>query len=70
MNQSQMLHDFPVLTQGENGKKLVYLDNAATTQRPIEVLDAVKNFYETENANPYMSWRQKRQRLMNMPEIR
>lgn len=53
MNQSQMLHDFPVLTQGENGKKLVYLDNAATTQRPIEVLDAVKNFYETENANPY-----------------
>lgn len=53
MNQSKLLHDFPVLAQDENGKKLSYLDNAATTQRPVQVLDAVKNFYETENANPY-----------------
>lgn len=43
--------DFPALQQQVRGKPLVYLDNAATTQRPQEVIDAVSHFYERDNAN-------------------
>ena len=43
--------DFPILKQSMNGKPLVYLDNAATTQKPQCVTDRIKAFYETENAN-------------------
>src|SRR6185312_10002098 len=43
--------DFPALGQQVNGKPLVYLDNAATTQRPRGVIDALSGFYERENAN-------------------
>ncbi len=45
--------DFPILNQAMNGKRLVYLDNAATVQRPLPVLRAVEDFYRTENANPH-----------------
>jgi cysteine desulfurase/selenocysteine lyase len=43
--------DFPVLRQGVRGKRLVYLDNAATTQKPGPVIDRVSRFYAEENAN-------------------
>ncbi|HEX3731050.1 MAG TPA: cysteine desulfurase [Opitutaceae bacterium] len=43
--------DFPALGQQVNGKPLVYLDNAATTQRPRGVIDALGQFYERDNAN-------------------
>ena len=43
--------DFPILTKVHNGHPLVYLDNAATTQKPLAVLDATRNYYETQNAN-------------------
>ena len=43
--------DFPVLNQAVNGKPLVYLDNAATSQKPIAVLDALRYYYEHDNAN-------------------
>ena len=43
--------DFPALQQTVNGKPLVYLDNAATAQKPRLVLDALRKFYETECAN-------------------
>ncbi len=43
--------DFPILSRTVNGKPLVYLDNAATTQKPTKVIDAVKNVYESMNAN-------------------
>ena len=43
--------DFPIFNAPEN-KDLIYFDNAATTQRPRHVIDAVKNFYEKSNANP------------------
>ena len=43
--------NFPVLEQMINGKPLVYLDNAATSQKPQSVIDALVNYYSTENAN-------------------
>ena len=43
--------DFPILFQEVNEEPLVYLDNAATTQKPKAVLDALKDYYEHENAN-------------------
>jgi cysteine desulfurase / selenocysteine lyase len=43
--------DFPILQQRVRGKPLVYLDNAATAQKPQTVIDAVSRFYAHENAN-------------------
>ncbi len=43
--------DFPILQQTINGKPLVYLDNAATTQKPNQVIDAISHFYRHDNAN-------------------
>jgi cysteine desulfurase / selenocysteine lyase len=43
--------DFPILRQSIRGKPLVYLDNAATSQKPQTVIDAVTRFYTAENAN-------------------
>ncbi len=42
---------FPILSQSVHGKPLVYLDNAATTQKPLAVLDAVDGYYRRDNAN-------------------
>jgi cysteine desulfurase/selenocysteine lyase len=43
--------EFPILHQELNGRPLVYLDNAATTQKPEAVIDAIANYYRTINAN-------------------
>jgi cysteine desulfurase/selenocysteine lyase len=43
--------DFPILTERVNGRPLVWLDNAATTQKPQAVIDRLKYFYEHENSN-------------------
>jgi len=43
--------DFPILHQQVNGKPLIYLDNAATKQKPRVVIDAVCRYYEKDNAN-------------------
>jgi cysteine desulfurase/selenocysteine lyase len=43
--------DFPILDQEVHGHPLIYFDNAATTQKPRPVLDALRNYYERENAN-------------------
>jgi cysteine desulfurase/selenocysteine lyase len=43
--------DFPILHQEINGRPLVYLDNAATTQKPNAVIGAVENYYRTINSN-------------------
>ncbi|NLZ48275.1 MAG: cysteine desulfurase, partial [Clostridiales bacterium] len=50
---SNYLLDFPVLNQKVNGKKLVYLDNAATTHKPLSVIKAVDEYYNLYNANPH-----------------
>ncbi|MBE9203516.1 SufS family cysteine desulfurase [Synechocystis salina LEGE 06099] len=43
--------DFPILNQEINGHPLVYLDNAATSQKPRAVLEKLKHYYENDNAN-------------------
>lgn len=43
--------EFPILARAVNGRPLVYLDNAATTQKPLAVLDASRRYYEETNAN-------------------
>ncbi len=43
--------DFPVLDQQINGKPLVYLDNAASSQRPRQVIDTISHYYEHDHAN-------------------
>ncbi|WP_125582135.1 cysteine desulfurase [Levilactobacillus cerevisiae] len=43
--------DFPILNQKVNDEQLVYLDNAATAQRPTAVTDSLVHFYQTDNAN-------------------
>src|SRR5436189_2311771 len=43
--------DFPILDQQVHGHPLVYFDNAATTQKPTAVVDALKHYYEHDNAN-------------------
>jgi cysteine desulfurase/selenocysteine lyase len=43
--------DFPILRQQVRAKPLVYLDNAATTQKPVRVIEALSGYYESQNAN-------------------
>ena len=43
--------DFPVLDQQVNGSPLIYFDNAATTQKPKSVIDALSHYYKSDNAN-------------------
>jgi cysteine desulfurase/selenocysteine lyase len=43
--------DFPILHQEVNGQPLVYLDNAATTQKPNAVIDAISDYYRNDNSN-------------------
>lgn len=50
-NIAKIRQDFPVLDQKIKGQPLVYLDNAATTQKPQIVIDAISQFYSTNNAN-------------------
>ena len=51
LNINDIRNQFPVLHQEVNGKPLVYLDNAATTQKPQSVIDALANYYEKDNSN-------------------
>lgn len=46
-----MKQDFPIFSRLVNGKPLVYLDNAATTQKPLCVIEAMSDFYSVSNAN-------------------
>ncbi len=47
----RLRQDFPILDQEVHDEPLVYLDNAATTQKPVQVLQALENYYKTDNAN-------------------
>src|SRR5215475_13033354 len=50
-NVEKIREDFPVLKQTIHGKPLVYLDNAATAQKPLAVIDAIRRFREVDCAN-------------------
>jgi cysteine desulfurase/selenocysteine lyase len=76
--------DFPILRERVHGRPLVWLDNAATTQKPQSVIDRLKYFYEHENSNvhraahelaaratdAYESAREKVRRFLNAPSTR
>lgn len=51
MDARRWREDFPILDQEVNGHPLVYLDNAATAQKPRAVIDAIARYYERDNAN-------------------
>ncbi|HUA65898.1 MAG TPA: cysteine desulfurase [Alphaproteobacteria bacterium] len=50
-NWSRLRKDFPILDQQVHGKPLIYFDNAATSQKPRAVIDALVHYYEHDNAN-------------------
>ncbi len=50
---NHFVKDFPILQKTMNGKRLVYLDNGATTQKPLSVINAVQEYYAAFNANPH-----------------
>jgi cysteine desulfurase/selenocysteine lyase len=76
--------DFPILERKAHGKPLVYFDNAATTQKPLAVIDATRRYYELYNANihravhllsqlatrEYEDARAKVQRFLNAPSAK
>ena len=51
LNVETIRKDFPILTRQVNGKPLIYLDNAATSQTPQQVIDAITHYYKNYNAN-------------------
>ena len=48
---SRVISEFPILAQTIHGQPLTYLDNAASTQKPVAVIDAISDFYKTDYAN-------------------
>src|SRR5437763_16916782 len=48
---SEIRGDFPILDQEVHGRPLIYFDNAATTQKPRAVVEALQRYYENDNAN-------------------
>jgi cysteine desulfurase / selenocysteine lyase len=76
--------DFPILQERVHGKPLIWLDNAATTQKPQSVIDRLSHFYEHENSNihraahelaaratdAYENAREKVRRFINAPTVR
>src|SRR5438105_6315985 len=53
INAQAVRADFPILGRQINGKPLVYLDSAATSQKPAVVIDAMDDYYRRYNANPH-----------------
>lgn len=51
LNTTQIRKDFPILERNIHGKQLIYLDNAATSQKPTNMLQSLQHFYTTINAN-------------------
>ena len=48
---TEIKKDFPVLQRHINGKPLIYLDSANTSQKPVSVMDAMEDYYRQSNAN-------------------
>jgi cysteine desulfurase/selenocysteine lyase len=60
--------DFPILNQQVNGHPLVYLDNAASSQKPKQVIEAVDNYYRLDNANVHRGVHRLSQRATDLYE--
>ena len=48
---AKIRNDFPILNRKVHGKPLVYFDNGATAQKPLSVINCLKNYYEEYNSN-------------------
>lgn len=84
LDNEQIIADFPILNQMVNGHKLVYLDNAASSQKPQSVIDSLSEYYHRFNSNvhrgvhhlsqlatdQFEQTRKKVQQLINAPENR
>lgn len=69
-NAEAIKQDFPILDQIVNDEPLVYLDNAATTQKPTRVLAAIEDYYLRDNANVHRgvhTLAERRRQLMKRP---
>ena len=53
LNVDSVRADFPILAREVNGKPLIYLDSAATSQKPASVIDSMDDYYRRYNANPH-----------------
>uniref|UniRef100_UPI004049D667 aminotransferase class V-fold PLP-dependent enzyme n=1 Tax=Gelidibacter sp. TaxID=2018083 RepID=UPI004049D667 len=51
LNKETIRKDFPILSRKVNGKPLVYFDNAATSQTPLQVINSIVDYYSNYNAN-------------------
>ncbi|MAI27929.1 MAG: cysteine desulfurase CsdA [Flavobacteriales bacterium] len=51
LNVKKIREDFPILKRIVNGNNIIYLDNAATSQTPLQVINAISNYYKTTNSN-------------------
>src|SRR5438552_15114046 len=51
LEEARLRADFPILDQKVHGHPLIYFDNAATTQKPKAVIEALRRYYERDNAN-------------------
>src|SRR6056300_1723379 len=51
MDVQKIRKDFPILSREVNGRPLVYFDNAATSQTPLQVIDVITDYYKNYNAN-------------------
>ena len=80
----EIRRDFPILERRIDGKRLVYLDNAATSQKPRHVIQTLTDYYENHNANihrgvhrlaeeataAYEEARRKMARFLGVPDVR
>lgn len=55
LNVEKIREDFPILKRKINNRQLIFLDSASTSQKPNQVIESIKNYYEMHNANPHRS---------------
>ena len=61
--------EFPILSQRVNEKRLIYLDNASTTQKPSSVINEIQNYYESTNSNIHRGVHHLSQKLLKNMKI-
>ena len=63
----KLREDFPILRQKVHGQDLIYFDNAATSQKPRAVIDALRHYYERDNANVHRGIHELSNRASEVP---